>query len=215
MASPGCSWTKFRKNTTNRPMSPGNWPFRRGRTSANTLLPGAGVDSPPAKLSFSSLTCASNSSLADLMSFSFEFMRWLKASFSSCLSSSSGLPLPSTAASNRPATDSPTRFRKDLTFFKKYSTSFNGLKPHMPSKGVIAIVISGLWLSSLYSFGFLACNCSASFLFGCAWIESAFWIERTLKRKGSFWPYFFATSDPSSIWLSCTRSIRLRFVSTS
>lgn len=185
IASPGCNTTKLRKNTTNKPMSPGNWLFSRGSTSSKTLLPGSGADSP-AKLLPCSFTCASSCSLADLMSSSFEFMRWLKASLSSCLSSTSVLPVPSTAASKRPATPSPTKLRNDLTFFRKYSTSFSGLKPHMPSKGVIAIVISGLWLSSLYSFGFLECSCSASFLFGCAWIESAFWIERTLNRYGSF-----------------------------
>lgn len=213
MASPGCSVTTLRKKMTKRPMSPGNWPFRRGMSSANTLLPGVGVDSAPAKLWSSFFTCARSSSLADLMSSSFEFMSLLNVSFSACFSSSSDFELSSTAASNFEATSSPTRVLKGLTAFKKYDTSFRGLKPHIPSKGVIAIVISGLWLSSLYSLGFFSCSCRASFLFGCAWIESAFCADRTLNRKGSFSPNFFLTSLPMSAWLSLMKSSSERFVS--
>jgi len=104
---------------TNRPMSPGNWPFRRGMSSANALLPGVGVDSPPAKLWSSFFTCARSSSLADLMSSSFEFMSLLNVSFSACFSSSSDFELSSTAASNFDATSSPTRVLNGLTAFRK------------------------------------------------------------------------------------------------
>ena len=88
-------------------------------SSANTLLPGVGVDSPPAKLWSSFFTCASSSSLADLMSSSFEFMSLLNISFSACFSSSSDFELSSTAASNLDATSSPTRDLNGLTVFKK------------------------------------------------------------------------------------------------
>ena len=194
-------------------MSLGNWPFNRGSSSANALLPGVGVDSPPAKSWSSFSNCASSSSTAALMSSSFAFIKLLKASLSACFSSVSDFELSSTVVSKRAAASSPTSFLNDLTAFKKYDTSLSGLKPHNPSKGVIAIVISGLWLSSLYSFGFFSCNSLASFLFGCAWIDSAFCADRTLNRNGSFSPYFFTTSLPMSIWLSLMKSSSERFVS--
>jgi hypothetical protein len=156
MASPGWSTTRFRKKRTKRPMSPGNWPFRRGTSSANTLLPGVGLDSPPANSWSSFFTWASRSSLADLMSSSFEFMSWLKTSLSTFFSSSSDFDFSSTAFSKLAEASSPTSVLKDLTAFRKWTISFSGLKPHIPSNGVIAMVISGLWLSSLYSFGFFS-----------------------------------------------------------
>lgn len=44
--------------------------------------------------------------------------------------------------------------------------------PTKASKSVNAIAISGLWLSSGYKLGFLACSNCAYSLFGWIWIES-------------------------------------------
>ena len=43
---------------------------------------------------------------------------------------------------------SPTRDRSGFTILRKWDICLRGRKPHSPSKGVIAMAISGLWLSS-------------------------------------------------------------------
>lgn len=64
-------------------------------------------------------------------------------------SGESDVSWPLMADSNSLAADSPTNLRRDGTVERKWEISFSGRKPHRPSKGVMAMVISGLWLSSV------------------------------------------------------------------
>ena len=68
--------------------------------------------------------------------------------------------------------------------------------PHRDSNGVTASVISGLWLSSLYAAGLDAWSFAASFLSGCAWIDSAFATESTLVKNGRSGPKRSRTRSP-------------------
>ena len=55
----------------------------------------------------------------------------------------------------------------------------------MASKGVSAMAISGLWLSSPYACGLAALSFSASDLSGCAWMDSALPADSTFSMKGN------------------------------
>lgn len=56
--------------------------------------------------------------------------------------------LPLIADSNLEALSSPTSHLREGTEVRKWDISARGRKPQRPSKGVTAMVISGLWLSS-------------------------------------------------------------------
>ncbi len=74
----------------------------------------------------------------------------------------SGLPIRTHSPS------SPTRAPSSGTDAALADTAPTSRKPHMAKKGVKAMAISGLWLSSGYAAGLRACNTSASALSGWA-----------------------------------------------
>mmetsp|Transcript_28164 Transcript_28164/g.94870 ORF Transcript_28164/g.94870 Transcript_28164/m.94870 type:complete len:231 (+) Transcript_28164:784-1476(+) len=71
-------------------------------------------------------------------------------------------------------------------------------KPHMASKGVSAMAISGLWLLSLYCSGLDAFRRAAFALSGCAWMLKALPALKTFKSQGS-WPSGVSTTLDSSV----------------
>lgn len=133
-------------------MSPSNWLFSLKTRSASSWPP---LEGPPwpAKLSPSSLAEDMSSfaaeTTADFSLFiSAENAAWRAFLFLCTSSDDSELSWPWTASWNSLAVDSPTSFRSDGTWDRKWVISDKGRKPQRPSKGVTAIVISGLWLSS-------------------------------------------------------------------
>mmetsp|Transcript_11625 Transcript_11625/g.34255 ORF Transcript_11625/g.34255 Transcript_11625/m.34255 type:complete len:218 (+) Transcript_11625:685-1338(+) len=60
--------------------------------------------------------------------------------------------------------------------------------PHMASKGVSAMAISGLWFASLYKSGLSLWSFSARDLSGCAWMDKAFPALRTFSNQGRLPP---------------------------
>ncbi len=133
-------------------MSPSNWLLQWMIRSASSLPLFEGPP-PPAKLSPSFSADATRSLAADAIVFLSTFIKVEKAVCKAFLLlatsfSESDVSFPPTDVSNSFAADSPTSPRRDRTVEKKCEISFRGRKPQRPSKGVMAIVISGLWLSS-------------------------------------------------------------------
>mmetsp|Transcript_67300 Transcript_67300/g.152260 ORF Transcript_67300/g.152260 Transcript_67300/m.152260 type:complete len:223 (-) Transcript_67300:106-774(-) len=90
---------------------------------------------------------------------------------------------------------SPMHAANSGYFLSRTTISSIRRKPHMASKGVRAMAISGLWLESPYASGFSACSRSAFRLSGCAWIDRALPADKILNRKGSSPP----TADSSVV----------------
>ena len=84
--------------------------------------------------------------------------------------------------------------------FRKWTAiSDSRRNPHMASKGVKAIAISGLWLLSLYKSGLSLWSFSARDLSGCAWMDKAFPADRTFNNQGRLPPFTtLLSSVPSS-----------------
>merc|ERR1719409_2068380 len=71
--------------------------------------------------------------------------------------------------------------------------------PHMASKGVSAMAISGLWFESLYKSGLSLWSFSARDLSGCAWMDRALPADKTFNNQGRLPPLTtLESSVPSS-----------------
>ena len=135
-------------------MSSGNWPFSFSTRSASSC---PSLDGPPLPANpLPSDSAISTSSLAaDAMASFSDSMSDVNAFFSAFLfpSTSPGSSedfFSLTVDSNVLACSSPTNLRKGGTNARKWAISARGRKPHKALSEVMAIVISGLWLSSTY-----------------------------------------------------------------
>mmetsp|Transcript_479 Transcript_479/g.1559 ORF Transcript_479/g.1559 Transcript_479/m.1559 type:complete len:209 (+) Transcript_479:637-1263(+) len=102
------------------------------------------------------------------------------------LRSCSSLAEGSAASRKAAVASAPTRAANSGTASTKPKSSGIERKPQSASNSVRAMAISGLWFASLYTSGRSACNFAASSLSGCAWMDKAFWMERTFNMKGSW-----------------------------
>jgi len=76
-------------------------------------------------------------------------------------------------------------------------------KPHMASKGVSAMAISGLWLESRKAEGFVLCSLAAASMLGWTCSCRGCPIDNTLVRKGKEGPKWSSSSSPSTSGCSC------------
>ncbi|KAF3391920.1 hypothetical protein DPV78_010459 [Talaromyces pinophilus] len=155
IASPGESLTKLRKKRINSPISLGNCPFRRTTSSDSSDAPLGFVSElgSIAKLLGEFCASATSSLVASSILSCGDSSRDLNIALRASLlrltvASSSAFSDPLTICSKCAAACCPTRERSGFTRFRKCTISESGRNPQSPSNGVIAMVISGLWLSS-------------------------------------------------------------------